>query len=385
MATREITGYEAVRAAARDYQRFSSDLQGDRDVRDYRQLPLEADPPRHTLYRDALQPYFLSSAIEPHTPAFAEHARRLIGDITSRGGGEIVHDLALPYVMGCLSTIFQRPQDLDEWISWGPDVWTAEAYTNGEVTPESLRVLRERDFSAPSQRSGRVLEAYLTRVFTDAVQREELGLAPADIWDHVQRLRIDGHPLTRDEKFGIANVLLAGGRDTVIKLITGLTWHLVRTPVDRDYLTANPEARDRAIAELVRYLSPLPKIERIVREERADDARPDSAGYVLLNFASANHDRSVWPDADSIDVRRERKPHLGFGFGRHSCLGMNITAHESRAFLAALLDDWPGWVFAGEPQLNWVEERCGDHTIRFLDRFDSVDVTVAPSADEPAG
>lgn len=383
MSTREITGYEAVRAAARDYHRFSSDLQGDRDVRDYRQLPLEADPPRHTLYRDALQPYFLSSAIEPHTPAFTEHARRLIGAITSRGGGEIAHDLALPYVMGCLSTMFQRPQDLDEWISWGPDVWTAEAYANGEVTPESLRVLRERDFSAPSQRSGRVLESYLTRVFADAEQRERVGHSPVDIWDHVQRLRIDDDQLTRDEKFGIANVLLAGGRDTVIKLIIGLTWHLIRTPADRDYLTASPEARDRAIAEFVRYLSPLPKIERTDSEGRTDDAGPDADSYVLLSFVTANHDRSVWPDADTIDIRRERKPHLGFGFGRHSCLGMNITAHESRAFLTALLDDWPGWVFDGEPQLNWVEEHSADDTFRFLDRFDSVRVTVAPSTGEP--
>ena len=43
-----VVGHAAVRAAAKDWQRFSSDLQGDRDVRGYRQLPLEVDPPRHT-------------------------------------------------------------------------------------------------------------------------------------------------------------------------------------------------------------------------------------------------------------------------------------------------------------------------------------------------
>ena len=48
-ARKEITGYHEVRAAARDYETYSSDLQGDRDVRNYRQLPLEVDPPRHQL------------------------------------------------------------------------------------------------------------------------------------------------------------------------------------------------------------------------------------------------------------------------------------------------------------------------------------------------
>ena len=52
---REVRGYEAVRAAARDFATYSSDLIGDRHARDYRQLPLEADPPRHTALRKALQ------------------------------------------------------------------------------------------------------------------------------------------------------------------------------------------------------------------------------------------------------------------------------------------------------------------------------------------
>lgn len=375
MDSGEITGYDAVRAAARDYRRYSSDLQGDRDVRSYRQLPLEADPPRHTLYRDALQPYFLRSSIEPHTKAFTQMARGLIDGVTARGGGEVGRDLALPYVMGCLSIIFNRPQDLEEWVSWGPDVWTAEAYMKGGVTPESLRVLRDRDFAAPSQRSGRVLEAYLRRVFAEAESREAAGLQADDVFDHVQRLRIDDQPITMAEKFGIANVLLAGGRDTVIKLITGIVWHLVGTPTDREFLTANPDSRDRAIAEMVRYLSPLPKIERIIAEDAP--TADGSAAYVLLNFASANHDRAVWPDADVIDITRERKPHLGFGFGRHSCLGMNITENETRAFIAALLEPWPGWTFDGQPQISWIDIASSGTTVRFLDRFDSVHVTTA--------
>lgn len=379
MGTPEVIGYQAVRQAARDYERYSSDLQGDRDVRDYRQYPLETDPPRHALYRDALQPLFLGASIAPHAGEFEELARRLVGGISARGGGELGRELALPYVMGCLTIVFNRPQDLDEWVSWGPDVWTAEAYQKGEVNRESLIALRNRDFSSPSQRSGRVLQAYLERVFGEAERLEAEGAPSRDIWDHLQRITIDGRRISRPEKYGMANVLLAGGRETVIKLLTGMCWHLIRTPQDRDLLTQNPSLRGRAIAELARFLSPLPKIERLEVGPDPDGAEPAAGEYRLLNWASANHDTSIWENPDVIDLRRERKPHLAFGFGRHSCLGMNLAEHEARALLEVLLADWPGWVFAGEPELSWMRERREGGEFDFLDRFDAVNVVVGRS------
>jgi hypothetical protein len=45
--SKTIVGHKELREALRDTATYSSDLQGDVDVRDYRQLPLEVDPPRH--------------------------------------------------------------------------------------------------------------------------------------------------------------------------------------------------------------------------------------------------------------------------------------------------------------------------------------------------
>ena len=63
-ASHEITGHKSVREALRNTEKYSSDLQGDADVRDYRQIPLEVDPPRHHLYRAALAPYFVKPTID---------------------------------------------------------------------------------------------------------------------------------------------------------------------------------------------------------------------------------------------------------------------------------------------------------------------------------
>jgi cytochrome P450 len=372
---REIRGFDAVRAAARDYETYSSDLLGDRDVRTYRQLPLEADPPRHTQFRDAVQPLFSNVVMKSKAPQFEALAKRLIDDISAKGQGEITRDLALPYVIGCLTIIYNRPQDFDEWLSWGPDVWTAEAYAKGEVSAESLRAHRERDFTRPSQRSGKVMNDYLKRVFDAAEARVNTDPETKDVWDDISQLQIDGQPISRDEMLGIANVMLAGGRDTVIKLITGLTWHLLVNEADREFLRTNTDAFSKTIAEMVRYLSPLPKMERVLADDRtARDEERDTSKYVLLSFVSANFDRSIWPDADVIDIHRDRKPNLAFGFGRHTCMGMYMTETEAQAFLSVIVNNWPEWQLAEEPEIEWIIDGEGTEAVHVIDKFNSLKV-----------
>lgn len=367
---REIRGYHAVRSAAKDTEMYSSDLIGDRDTRTYKQVPLEYDPPLHTVFRQAVSPLFMSQNIEPKAPEFERLARRLIRDLTERGGGDLDRDLALPYVMGCLAVIYNRPHDVEEWISWGPDVWTAEAYRSGIIGAD-----QSDPGLADAVRSGAVLEGYLDRVFSSAHPSPGGHPATTDVWDWIAGLDIDGRPLTRDEMFGIANVLLAGGRDTVIKLITGLAWHLTMSPADRTFLTENRGACNAAIAEMVRFLSPLPKIERVLPDDRGIPIPDrDPRNYVLINYLSANHDRTIWPNPDVIDIHRPRIPHLAFGFGRHSCMGMNITEYEARAFLTALLDDWPHWEFDGEPRLEWNTEGEGEESVTVIASFARVRV-----------
>ena len=88
-ASKTIVGHKAVREALRDTQTYSSDLQGDSDVRDYRQLPLEVDPPRHHLYRVALAPYFVKPTIELLVPQFREYTENLITDFFNHENLEV--------------------------------------------------------------------------------------------------------------------------------------------------------------------------------------------------------------------------------------------------------------------------------------------------------
>ena len=319
-ASKTIVGHQAVREALRDTQTYSSDLQGDSDVRDYRQLPLEVDPPRHHLYRVALAPYFVKPSIELLIPQFRSHTEDLISDFFIGNDLEVGQHLSLPLVMKNLGVIYSRPQDVEEWISWGPDVWTAES--------------KERD--------GKVLHRYL-----DAIYEEALAKSKDDIWSQIAHLEIEGQQISAAEFRGIAGVMLAGGRDTVVKLFTGMIWHFGHKPEDLELLRSNPELMAPAIQEFLRFLTPLPAMNRTVVPESSTSDLPDDR-YVGISFISGNFDETVFTNPFDIDFNRGRNPHLSFGFGPHTCLGNHIAEIEAKVFLEALLNSGKNWKISAE-------------------------------------
>jgi cytochrome P450 len=315
-----ITKHSELKKALRDTSTYSSDLQGDADVRDYRQIPLEVDPPRHHLYRAALGPYFVKPAIEKHLDAIRENTNEMIGNYFEGDPKDVVENLVLPLVMRNLGVIYNRPQDVSEWISWGPDVWTAES----------------------SKRDGATLHRYLDRVYEEAL----LGNSN-DIWNEIVSLEIEGVPITPIEFRGIAGVLLAGGRDTVVKLLTGIIWHLANSPSDLKNLRSGSIDVNSAIQEYLRFLSPLPSMVRTTVPESTSSKLPEDR-YVKMSFISGNFDEEVFEDPLKINLGRSRNPHLSFGFGPHTCLGNHISEIEAKIFLESLISSNMQWEVLSE-------------------------------------
>jgi len=322
----QISGHKAVREALRDTGTYSSDLQGDADVRSYRQLPLEVDPPRHHLFRVALAPYFVKPAIEKFIPEFERLAREHITKFFAEGG-DVIPNLALPLVMANLGVIYNRPQDVQEWIKWGPDVWTAAGPT----------------------RSGEVLHSYLDRIYEEAITGKT-----SDMWSEIAKLEIDGKVVSPEEFRGITGVLLAGGRDTVVKLLTGIVWHLGNSKDDFELLKKDSSIFDTAIDELLRFLTPLPAMARTTTPESTTDDLPEDR-YVQVSFISANFDETIFENPYSIDIQRKRNPHLSFGFGPHTCIGNHIAEIEAKVFLKALLEVSTPWEISNDSEIRFYE------------------------------
>lgn len=71
------------------------------------------------------------------------------------------------------------------------------------------------------------------------------------------------------------------------------------------------------------------------------------AGSIVLPLlAAANHDPDAFDAPDVLDIARSPNRHLGFGHGRHFCLGASLARLETRVALDVLLRRNPNLALA---------------------------------------
>ncbi|MEM9081162.1 MAG: cytochrome P450 [Verrucomicrobiota bacterium] len=285
-------------------------LHSEAEVRGVRQLPLEIDPPDHADFRALVQPLFN----RPRSDAkFIAAIERMIDEMVcealSLGEIEAVRGFVLPMQSKALALLLGMPEsEADIWISWG------------------LHVFHDRDDDAGD---GHLLEQYTGSRFRQA--EENPG---DDFFSYLNGVEFRGRKLTFDEKQGFANVTFAGGRDTIINTAASIFAHLAEDPDSLFFLREDEARINLAAEEFVRYVSPLTAITRkCPHAESLGEQEVPAGGRVAICWPSANRDETVFEDPDELQLDRNPNPHIGYGFGRHNCLG----AHHARLLFRMLL------------------------------------------------
>ena len=92
----------------------------------------------------------------------------------------------------------------------------------------------------------------------------------------------------------------------------------------------------------MRYLSITPTGARAALEDVEIDRHLVRTGEtVALSIQAANRDPRRFDNPDVLDIRRNARGQLGFGFGIHQCLGQHLARAEMRVTLPALLTRFP--------------------------------------------
>ncbi|MBB2914139.1 cytochrome P450 [Streptosporangium becharense] len=148
--------------------------------------------------------------------------------------------------------------------------------------------------------------------------------------------------LTDEELRGVALILLAAGLDTTANMLALGTFALLRNPAQLTALRADPALADRAVEELLRYLSVAKQFHRVTLEDVELGGQTIEAGTtVILSLNTANRDPERFPDPHTLDLRRQSGGHLAFGHGIHQCLGQQLARVEMRVAFLALIDRFP--------------------------------------------
>ncbi|WP_326696095.1 cytochrome P450 [Streptomyces sp. NBC_01754] len=187
-----------------------------------------------------------------------------------------------------------------------------------------------------------------------------------DLVSALVRADVDGRSLSARELGAFFSLLLVAGVETTRNALAHGLYLLTAHPEQRVLLESDFERyADGAVDEIVRHSTPVIQFRRTVRAEYELGGRVFVPGEkVMLLYASANRDASVFTAPDVFDITRSPNPHLGYGGGGpHHCLGAHLARLEMKALYRELLGRPVPVRAAGEPELVGSNF---DHRVRAL-------------------
>ncbi len=333
-----LTRYADIRSVSRHPEIFSSEPKGPWHVFEHRFSMQAMDGKRHLRHRNIVSRAFTPRMVSMLSARAIRYADEAIDALEGRRSGEFVTDLAVPVPMRIIADMIGVADgDLERFREWSDAV---VFMGGGHADPDQLaRVgalvtelneyvgekVRERRETPQDDILSRIIEAADEGLLEDAPGFVDLDrrLSPDEVKDMALFLLIAGNETTRN---GISQGMLA----------------LLQHPRERARLAADPSLWETASDEILRWTSPVRAMRRVALEDTTLSGQKIRAGEsVVMVYASANRDETVFPDSQSFRVDRSPNEHLALGFGPHYCLGANLAKMEIRATLERVLARLP--------------------------------------------
>ncbi|WP_460072259.1 cytochrome P450 [Streptomyces sp. YKOK-I1] len=219
-------------------------------------------------------------------------------------------------------------------------------YADHAFFQDSTKTMVHRD-ATPEQRgaAGREIAAYLGGL---------VGKRLADPCDDLLSgiaARVAAGEIDHQMATEMALLLLFAGHETTANMIALGTLALLRHPDQLALLreTDDPRLVASAVEELLRYLhiTHLGR-RRAVTEDIEIGGQVIRAGEgVIMVNEIANRDPEVFTDPDRLDLTRDARRHVAFGFGVHQCLGQPLARMELQVVYGTLYRRIPTLKLAG--------------------------------------
>lgn len=341
-----VLGYKDLSRVVRDTETFSN---GKLRRLGARRPPLETDPPEHATIRRVLQPFVSPSAMQASEASTRASVLALLLPLLEQGAGDIAMDFARPL----------PAQVLLHWLDLPHSDWRNLKDWSDDVRPRAF--LDEDDRNA-FQRGDALLWQYSRDVVTEKRRQ------PRDPKTDVVCALLAAN-VSDDDAAGVVRLLVSAGHDSTSQALGICFYYLATHPALQAQLRAEPALIRTAVEEILRLNSPVVAMPRIVTKDVVIGESQLLAGeQLLINWASANRDPAMFPDADDLDINRKPNPHVVFGMGVHSCLGAPLARQELRIALEELLARTANFSLAAEPQYMRIHHYGFDNLVCTLER-----------------
>lgn len=313
--------YEAVNAALRNHQRFSS-AQGVSVSSRVNAVAsgtlISSDPPAHDALRKLMAAPLSPGALASLRSQFQSAAVELVEHLIEVGDFDAVPDLARVLPISIVSRLVGLPEKgRENMLLWAGASFDLSGPDNARAEQAWPHAMEMREYAAKVARRGAV--------------------TPGGWADRLIDLADEGH-VSHDRLPFLFRDFLAPSLDTTIFATASLMYLLGTHPDQWRLLVEEPALVKNAVNEAVRLESPIRGFTRMSTEDcQMEDVHLPAGSRVLLLYASANRDERKWHHPEQFDIRRRVVDHVGFGLGVHSCAGMHLAKLEIESILNAML------------------------------------------------
>lgn len=279
----------------------------------FRSIPLAIDPPEHSKYRMFLMPHFSPSRITRMQEQIRAVVVEMIEEVRAKGEVDIAYDFGRVYPVRIFMALMGFPPAMfDKFLDWE---WNILHGDSMEKTAWALRSVLD----------------FLRSFIAEKEKEPDEFLVSAIVHG-----KIEGKPLTDDEKIGMVWFLWLGGLDTVAATISQMFRRMALEPWIQDWIIEHPEGIPGAVEEFLRT-QPILSSARTAKCDFEWHGVQVKAGdsFQCLN-PSGNFDPAQFDDPRRFDPTRKGNRHFTFVGGVHLCLGAPLARRELRL----LLEEW---------------------------------------------
>jgi len=296
------------------------------------------DPPDHTRLRGLVAKAFTPRVVEGLRPAIKQIASELLDSAQAQGHMELIRDFAFPLPAIVIATMLGvPPEDRDQLNAWSESFGALLDGSSLSIENAFLALHGVSEFIA-----------YFREII-----RQRRSAPRDDLLQAMINAEEQGDALSEEELLGNCVLIMAAGHGTTTHLIGNGTLALLRNPQQLQQLKEEPALMPSAVAELLRYDSPVQMTSRRAKEDmRIGDKRISEGQEVVMCTGAANHDPAQFSDPDRLRLNRSENRHLSFGLGIHFCLGAPLARLEGEIAFHALLRRFPTLRLANE-EAEW--------------------------------
>ena len=323
-----LSRFADVEAVFKDHEHYSNATYTSNTGEVFGQTLLEMDGLDHVVRRTIVAPEFVGKRLEAFLSVVDQNARDLIEPWRTSGHVDLVDAFTTRLPINVIVDMLALPKSdhelFHQWYS---------------AMMDGLGRTGARD-------AGRAAHGAVC-AYVDPYLVERMACPGPDLLSKIAHGEAEGQRLTDAEVKSFVSLMLVAGGETTDKAISNLWWNLLTHPEALADVTADPDRLDAAFSETMRKDGPVQFEDRFATTDVEWYGETIPAGArVRVCVASANSDETVFADPRRFDIDRGdlwlrlekrsgvhteegRTGHLGFGIGKHFCLGYELARTES--------------------------------------------------------